>query len=67
MNRRENLKLLFTGSLASGFLWTTACNPANKEPEHHPTIGDATGYGRTPEELEYEEMLKYTTFITDVI
>jgi len=65
MNRRENLKLLFTGSLASGFLLTTGCNPGTKEVEHKPLIGEGSGYGRTPEEIKYDERLNSTTFFTD--
>jgi hypothetical protein len=65
MNRRENLKLLFTGSLASGFLLTTGCKPGTQEVEHKPLIGSGPGYGRTPEEIQYDERLNSTTFFTD--
>lgn len=64
MNRRENLKLLFTGSLASGFLWT-GCAPETKEIQHEPTIGDFGSYGRTAEEIQHNEQLKSTVFFTD--
>lgn len=65
MNRRENLKLLFTGSLASGFLLATGCNPGTKEIKHQPNLGTSTGYGRTPEEKAHDERLNSTTFFTD--
>lgn len=65
MNRRENLKLLFTGSLASGFLLTTGCAPETKEVEHKPLLGDSSGYGRTPEEILYDERLNSNTFFSD--
>lgn len=65
MNRRENLKLLFTGSLASGFLLTTGCDPGTKQVKHKPLIGNGSGYGRTPEEIKYDERLNSTTFFTD--
>ncbi|HLW20444.1 MAG TPA: gluconate 2-dehydrogenase subunit 3 family protein [Cyclobacteriaceae bacterium] len=65
MNRRENLKLLFTGSLASGFLLTTGCSPSTQEVEHKPILGTGPGYGRTPEEIAYDERLNSTTFFTD--
>ena len=65
MNRRENLKLLFTGSLASGFLLTTGCNTATKEVDHKPVFGTSSGYGRTAEEIKYDERLNATTFFTD--
>jgi len=64
MNRRENLKLLFTGSLASGFL-LTGCSPGTKEIEHAPVIGDSLSYGRTPEEMKLDERLNSTTFFTE--
>lgn len=65
MNRRENLKLLFTGSLASGFLLTTGCAPDTKSVEHKPVLGTSPGYGRTPEEIIYDEQLNSSTFFTD--
>ena len=65
MNRRENLKLLFTGSLASGFLLTTGCAPDTNTVEHKPVLGTSPGYGRTPEEINYDERLNSTTFFTD--
>lgn len=65
MNRRENLKLLFTGSLASGFLLTTGCNPGTKEIEHTPALEGSSGYGRTPEEKLYDERLHSTTFFSE--
>ena len=65
MNRRENLKLLFTGSLASGFLLTTGCAPDDKTIEHKPVLGSSSGYGRTPEEILYDERLNSSTFFTD--
>ncbi|MFO7824182.1 MAG: gluconate 2-dehydrogenase subunit 3 family protein [Cyclobacterium sp.] len=67
MNRRENLKLLFTGSLASGFLFT-GCGPEAPETTeipHNPTIGEFGSYGRTPEEIIHNENLKSSTFFTD--
>src|SRR5690606_4729892 len=65
MNRRENLKLLFTGSLASGFLLTTGCAPDTKSVEHKPVLGNSSGYGRTPEEIIYDDQLNSSTFFTD--
>ena len=65
MNRRENLKLLFTGSLASGFLLTTGCAPDTKSVEHKPVLGTSPGYGRTPEEIIYDEQVNSSTFFTE--
>ncbi|MFC4873687.1 gluconate 2-dehydrogenase subunit 3 family protein [Negadavirga shengliensis] len=64
MNRRENLKLLFTGSLASGFLFT-GCGPETKDIPHEPKIGEFGSYGRTPEEILHNERLKSETFFTE--
>lgn len=65
MNRRENLKLLFTGSLASGFLLATGCSTDTKEVAHKPLLDTSSGYGRTPEEIRYDDQLNSTTFFTD--
>lgn len=64
MNRRENLKLLFTGSLASGLL-LTHCNPKDKEPDFSPKIAGGTPGGRTPEEIAIDQKLLSETFFTD--
>ena len=65
MNRRENLKLLFTGSLATGF-FMTGCGPeAPKEVVHAPKIGDGTKWGRTPEEMALNAALKKEEFFTE--
>ncbi len=63
MNRRENLKLLFTGSLSTGML-LSGCEPKGGIPDptsinQHGTIG-----GRTPEEKMIDEKLLEQTFFT---
>ncbi|HLU89344.1 MAG TPA: gluconate 2-dehydrogenase subunit 3 family protein [Cyclobacteriaceae bacterium] len=63
MNRRENLKLLFTGSLASGFLWTTACQPGSRDTLHKSVL--PTGYGRTAAELAHDEKLNTAVFFSE--
>lgn len=63
MNRRENLKLLFTGTLASGFL-LTSCSPEEKQLEYSPQIGGKIG-GRIEEEKIRDEKLLSQTFFTD--
>ncbi len=63
MNRRENLKLLFTGTLASGFL-LTSCSQEEKQLEYSPRIGGNIG-GRTEEEKNRDEKLLSQTFFTD--
>lgn len=63
MNRRENLKLLFTGSLASGFLLTN-CTPEQKQEDYSPKISGTPG-GRTAEEKLRDERLLSQTFLMD--
>ncbi len=63
MNRRENLKLLFTGTLASGFL-LTSCSPEEKQLEYSPQIGGKIG-GRIEEEIERDQRLLSGKFFTD--
>ena len=64
MNRRENLKLLFTGSLASGFLLTN-CAPEDKAVDFSPKITGGTPGGRTAEEIAYDQRLLSETFFTE--
>lgn len=64
MNRRENLKLLFTGSLASGFLLTN-CAPEDKTADYSPKIAGGTPGGRTAEEIAYDQRLLSETFFTE--
>jgi hypothetical protein len=64
MNRRENLKLLFTGTIGSGFL-LTACNPEDKKLEYSPQIGGGTVGGRIPDEDLRDQKLLSETFFTD--
>ena len=64
MNRRENLKLLFTGSLASGFLLTN-CAPEDKTADYSPKITGGTPGGRIAEEIERDQRLLSQTFFTE--
>jgi hypothetical protein len=64
MNRRENLKLLFTGSLASGFL-LTHCTPADKAADYSPQLAGGTPGGRTEEEKMLDQRLLSETFFTE--
>jgi hypothetical protein len=63
MDRRENLKLLLSGTLATGFLLSTGCQDEDQTP-----LDDTlsySGYGRTPEEIEVDSKLKSETFFSD--
>jgi len=64
MNRRENLKLLLTGSLGTGLIWT-ACTPELKQNDLSPKISGGTIGGRVQEELELDEKLLSEKFFTD--
>lgn len=63
MDRRENLKLLLSGTLATGFLMTTGCQ--DDVPDIAVEQDILTGYGRTPEEIEVDKKLNSETFFTD--
>jgi hypothetical protein len=64
MNRRENLKLLFTGSLASGLLFTS-CSPEDKQADLSPKISGGTPGGRIEEEIQRDQRLLSETFFTE--
>ncbi len=63
MNRRENLKLLFTGSLGTGLI-LTACSPEEKLADLSPKIGGTPG-GRVPEEIERDNSLLSAKFLSN--
>lgn len=63
MNRRENLKLLFAGSLGTGLI-LTACSPEEKLADLSPKIAGTPG-GRIPEEIKRDNDLLSDKFFTD--
>jgi hypothetical protein len=63
MNRRDNLKLLFTGSLGAG-LMMTGCDPVDKSVQGQVFTGGTPG-GRTEEENLRDAKLMEGTFFTD--
>lgn len=63
MNRRDNLKLLFTGSLGAGIL-ITGCDPVDKSVQSQVFTGGTPG-GRTEEENLRDQKLMEGTFFTD--
>ena len=63
MNRRENLKLLFTGSLGTGLI-LAACTPEDKQADLSPKIMGTPG-GRIPEEIAIDNQLLSDRFFTD--
>lgn len=64
MNRRENLKLLFTGSVGTG-LFLTGCSPEEQAlPQQALLAGGTKGY-RTDEERQRDKELLSDTFFTD--
>ena len=60
MDRRESLKGLFVGTLATGLV-AKGCAPNEKPEEAKP---ETKGYGRTPKEKARDEELMATTFFT---
>jgi len=63
MNRRETIKSLLLGSMAAGLtLQGCAPNPAEEPPV---TTGKLQVYGRTPEEIAYDEKLLEETYFNE--
>ncbi len=65
MNRRDNLKLLLTGSLGTGLIWS-ACSPEVKQADLSPKIVGGTAGGRIPEEDERDSKLLSENFFTEL-
>ena len=63
MNRRENLKLLFTGSVGAGLL-LTGCEPEQVAVQNQVLSGGTMG-GRTEEEKILDQKLLSETFFTE--
>lgn len=65
MNRRDSLKTLVLGTVGGG-LAITGCNPATTA-EEAATIADASEhfYGRTPKEIERDELINSKTFFNE--
>lgn len=63
MDRRENLKVLLTGTVATGYLLTTGCSP--EDAKQAKEIIGSFSYGRTPEEKLVNEKLMADTFFTE--
>ncbi len=63
MNRRENLKLLFAGSLGTGLI-LTACSPEEKQVGLSPKIAGTPG-GRVLEEIQRDNSLLSDKFFTE--
>ncbi len=63
MNRRENLKLLFTGSVGAGLL-LTGCEPEQVAVQNQLLTGGTIG-GRTEEEKLLDQRLLSETFFTE--
>jgi hypothetical protein len=62
MDRRENLKVILTGSLATGFLLSTGCTSETNAGDK--VKNTQQGYGRTPEEMLHDQKLRSETFFT---
>jgi hypothetical protein len=63
MNRRENLKLLFTGSIGTGLLLTN-CTPDTQKIPPPPPLSGTIG-GRTDEEVLRDQKLMAEHFFTE--
>lgn len=65
MNRRDNLKLLLTGSLGTGLIWS-ACTPEVKQAELSPKLLGGTAGGRIREEIDLDAKLLSEDFFTEL-
>ncbi|MCZ2100907.1 MAG: gluconate 2-dehydrogenase subunit 3 family protein [Chitinophagales bacterium] len=64
MDRRENLRLLLSGSLATGFILTAGCNLPENAKEENVAI-TTYNYGRTPEEVLHDQKMENDVFFTE--
>lgn len=64
MNRRENIKLLLTGSLGTGLIWS-ACSPEEKQEMYSPRLNGGTVGGRSFEETALDQKLLSETFFSE--
>lgn len=62
MDRRENIKVLLAGTVATGFLLSTGCG--SDEVKKSETILSTGLYGRTPEEIAHDQKLMAETFFS---
>ncbi|MBK8347394.1 MAG: gluconate 2-dehydrogenase subunit 3 family protein [Saprospiraceae bacterium] len=62
MDRRENLKVLLTGTVATGFLLSMGCGQDDKQKAEE--IIQSGLYGRTPEEKTQDKKLMSETFFS---
>jgi hypothetical protein len=65
MNRRESLKLLITGSLATGLVATMGCQDDPTKMLQNAGGYSVGQYGRTPEEIAHDAELLAETFFTE--
>ena len=63
MDRRENIKVLLAGTVATGFLISSGCAPDDIKKSE--SIIAAGLYGRTPKEIEVDSKLMADTFFSD--
>lgn len=63
MDRRENLKVLLSGTVATGFLLSTGCNPEDTKQANQ--ILDKAGYGRISEEILHDKKMISETFFSE--
>lgn len=64
MNRRENLKLLFTGTIGTGLI-LTGCSPEEQALPENALLAGTTIGGRTDEEIQRDLELLSETFFTE--
>ncbi|MBI6121231.1 gluconate 2-dehydrogenase subunit 3 family protein [Salegentibacter maritimus] len=65
MDRRESLRTLVMGGMASSFFLSSCVNDKESPIEEGDIIEEKQGYGRTPAEIERDEDLMSETFFTE--
>jgi hypothetical protein len=62
MDRRENIKVLLTGTVVTGFLLSSGCKP---DVDTTTTDTEIKGYGRVPQEILHDKKISSETFFSD--
>jgi hypothetical protein len=63
MDRRENIKLMLSSTIATGFLLSTGCKPEVDQTSTQ--LSNIGLYGRTPEEIQHDAEMISNNFFTE--
>ena len=62
MDRRENIKVLLAGTVATGFLLSSGCKP---DVDTTTIDTEIKGYGRVPQEILHDKKISSESFFND--